>query len=109
MKKPIIGYVGMSHLGLNYAVATANKKFQVQCFDNNYETIKVLNKKKSPIYEKNLDFSIKKNFSKLNFTTEIKNIFKCDIVYISQDVPTNDQGKSNLNKIRKQINLVLKI
>ena len=108
MKKPIIGYVGMSHLGLNYAVATANKKFQVQCFDNNYETIKVLNKKKSPIYEKNLDFSIKKNFSKLNFTTEIKNIFKCDIVYISQDVPTNDQGKSNLNKIRKQINLVLK-
>ena len=40
----------MSHLGLNYAVATANKKFQV-LFDNNYETIKVLNKK-SPIYEK---------------------------------------------------------
>ena len=49
MKKPIIGYVGMSHLGLNHAVATANKKFQVQCFDNNYETIKVLNKKKSYI------------------------------------------------------------
>ena len=108
MKQTIVGYVGMSHLGLNYAVATANKKFQVQCFDSNTETIKVLNKKKSPIYEKNLDFSIKKNFSKLNFTTEIKNIFKCDIVYISQDVPTNDQGKSNLNKIKKQINLVLK-
>ena len=108
MKQTIVGYVGMSHLGLNYAVATANKKFQVQCFDSNPETIKVLNKKKSPIYEKNLDFSIKKNFSKLNFTTEIKNIFKCDIVYISQDVPTNDQGKSNLNKIKKQINLVLK-
>ena len=52
MKKTTIGYVGMSHLGLNYAVATAIKKFQVQCFDNNYETIKVLNKKKSPIYEK---------------------------------------------------------
>ena len=33
MKLPIIGFVGMSHLGLNYAVATANKKFKVICFD----------------------------------------------------------------------------
>ena len=108
MKKPIIGYVGMSHLGLNYAVATANKKFQVYCFDSNNETIKILNKKKSPVYEKNLDSHIKKNFSKLNFTNEIKNIFKCDIVFISQDVPTDNEGKSNLDIIRKQINLVLR-
>ncbi len=108
MKKTTIGYVGMSHLGLNYAVATANKKFHVYCFDSNKETIKILNKKKSPVYEKNLDFNIKKNYSNLNFTSQIKDIFKCDIVYISQDVPTNDKGKSNLDKIRKQINLVLK-
>ena len=30
MKLPVIGFVGMSHLGLNYAVATASKKFKVQ-------------------------------------------------------------------------------
>lgn len=108
MRKPIIGYVGMSHLGLNYAVATANKKFKVYCFDENDKTIEILNKKKSPIYEKNLDLNIKKNFDKLNFTTELKKIYKCDIVFISQDVPTNNEGKSNLKGIKKIINLVLR-
>ena len=108
MKKSIIGYVGMSHLGLNYAVATANKNFQVCCFDSSIENIKILKKKKSPVYEKNLETNIKKNFSKLNFTNEIKNIFKCDIVFISQDVPTNNQGKSNLDTVNKLIKLVIK-
>ena len=38
MKLPVIGFVGMSHLGLNYAVATASKKFKVICYDENIST-----------------------------------------------------------------------
>ena len=46
MKLPVIGFVGMSHLGLNYAVAVAKKKFKVVCYDENVSTINILNKKK---------------------------------------------------------------
>ena len=41
-----IGFVGMSHLGLNYAVATAKKKFKVICYDENVSIVNILNKKK---------------------------------------------------------------
>ena len=55
MKQPVIGYVGMSHLGLNYAVATASKKLKVICYDEDILKINLLKKKKSPIFEKNLE------------------------------------------------------
>ena len=49
MKKNLkVGFVGMSHLGLNYAVATAKKNFDVICYDENKSIINSLNKKKKP-------------------------------------------------------------
>ena len=42
-----IGFVGMSHLGLNYAVATAKKNFKVICYDENVSIVNILNKKKN--------------------------------------------------------------
>jgi UDPglucose 6-dehydrogenase len=83
MKLPVIGFVGMSHLGLNYAVATASKKFKVICYDENTTTISLLKKKKSPIFEKDLEKKIKSNFSNLIFTNDISELKYCDNVYIS--------------------------
>ena len=45
MKLPTIGFVGMSHLGLNYGVATASKKFKVFCYDEDISKINLLKKK----------------------------------------------------------------
>ena len=52
MKLPVIGFVGMSHLGLNYSVAVARKKFKVVCYDENVSTINILNKKKAQFLKK---------------------------------------------------------
>ena len=38
-----IGFVGMSHLGLNYAVASAIKGYDVVCYDENSRLIDLLN------------------------------------------------------------------
>ena len=65
MKYTTIGFVGMSHLGLNYAVATAKKNFKVICYDQNKEIVRILNKKKSPIFEKDLEKNIKSNRKRL--------------------------------------------
>ena len=100
MKKNLkVGFIGMSHLGLNYAVATAKKNFNVICYDENKNIINSLNKKKSPIFEKNLNKNIKSNFDKLKFTSDLNNIKFCDVVYISKDVETDEDGKSDLKGI----------
>ena len=65
---PKIGFVGMSHLGLNYAVATAKKNFKVICYDENKNTIDILNKKKIPIFEKDLEKNLRSHFCNLKFS-----------------------------------------
>ena len=52
--KLTIGYVGLSHLGINYAIASAIKGFNVVCYDDDKNIISSLKKKKIPFYEKNL-------------------------------------------------------
>jgi UDPglucose 6-dehydrogenase len=108
MRLPTIAFVGMSHLGLNYAVATASKKFKVICYDENISTIKLLKNKISPIFEKDLEKNIKLNFSNLKFTNNISDLKNCDNVYISQDVSTKISGESDLTATKGLINKTIK-
>jgi len=108
MKLLTIGFVGMSHLGLNYAVATASKKFKVICYDENISTINLLKNKISPIFEKDLEKKIKLNFSNLKFTNNILDLKNCDNVYISEDVSTKISGESDLTVIKGLINKTIK-
>ncbi len=103
-----IGYVGLSHLGINSAIAASMRGFSVICFDRDFNLISSLKKKKIPFYEKNALKNLKKKFDHFKFTNNIKELNKCDLVFISQDVPTNDKGKSNLIEIKKLINDVIK-
>ena len=101
MKKGLkVGFAGLTHLGINYAVASAVKGFNVICYDNNKELILSLKNKKIPFFEKNLERNLLKKFKNLNFTTSINDISKCDLVFISQDVQTDSFGKSNLLVIK---------
>lgn len=100
---PKIGFVGMSHLGLNYAVATAKKNFKVICYDENKNTIDILNKKKIPIFEKDLEKNLRSHFCNLKFSNNLSELNSCDVIYISKDVDTKINGKSDLLNIKKLI------
>lgn len=99
----IIGFLGMSHLGINYAVASAEKGFDVICYDVNFQKIKNLINNKIEFYEPGLKRLLKKNKKKIIFTNQINLIKKCDLVFLSQDVPTNHKNESNLILIDKLI------
>lgn len=98
-----IGFVGLSHLGLNYAVASAVKGFNVIGYDEKLNLVNDLKNKKISFFEKNLEKNLVKNFSKLKFTNKISDLKKCDIVFISQDVPTNNKGESDIEIIKNLI------
>ena len=107
--KLTIGYVGLTHLGVNYAIASAMKGFNVVCYDDNLDIISTLKKKKIHFYEKNTEKNLKKNFKQFKFTNKVTDLKNCDLVFISQDVPTDSNGKSNLLEIKKLIKRIVKI
>ena len=90
-----IGFCGMSHLGLCYSTAAAEKGFQVTCFDFDDKKINHLKNSNLEIEEPDLKDLINKNKKKLMYSNNISDLSSCDFVYFSFDVNTDNKGKSN--------------
>ena len=106
--KLTVGYIGLSHLGINYAIASAMKGFNIICYDEDKEIILSLKKKKIPFYEKDTEKNLKERFKQFKFTNTIDDLKECDLVFVSQDVPTDSYGKSDLIVIKNLIKKVVK-
>lgn len=98
--KPAIGFAGLTHLGVNSAVAAAAKDFHVTGFHNDESLIRSLKQGDLPVEEPGLQDLFREHKNKITFSAEPSALNACDIVYIATDVPTNDQGKSDLDPIR---------
>lgn len=99
MSAPVIGYAGMTHLGLNSAVAAAERGFSVVCFDPDAALSARLAKGELPVIEPDLAELRAKNAERLSFTSLVDALKRCDVVYVAPDVPTDDEGKSDLSGI----------
>ena len=94
----IIGFVGLSHLGLVSLCAAANKGCKIIGYDLNIDS-KLINENKVVINEPGLNSIFKKNRKSIKITKNIKDLNKCDLIYLSKDVPTDYKGKSDLKPI----------
>ncbi len=103
-----VGFAGMTHLGINSAVATAARGFDVLGFDHDAALVERLNRHEMPIVEPDLNELVSANAKRLRFSATPGDLATCDIVYIAADVPTDDHGKSNLAPIRDLIASVIK-
>jgi len=96
---PAIGYAGMTHLGLNSAVAAAERGFRVVCFDPDAALARRLTQGELPVVEPDLAELRAKNAERLQFTAAADDLRQCDVVYVAPDVPTDDEGRSDLSGI----------
>lgn len=96
----------MSHLGLVSATAAAAKGFQVVGFDPDAALIASLEQGRLPVVEPDLDELVAANRERLSFTAGPGGLAACDLVYIARDVPTDDQGQSDLGPIEELMALV---
>ena len=108
MSLPIIGFVGMTHLGLVSGVSAAEKGFSLVCFDPNTDRIAALNKGVLPVSEPQLADLVAKNSSRLRFTSESAELQSCDVIYVAPDVATDEQGQSDLQTINTLLDVVFK-
>jgi UDPglucose 6-dehydrogenase len=102
-----VGFAGMTHLGLVSATGTAAKGFDVVCYDSNPALVADLRAGRLPVLEPGLDDMVAANGARQKFTSDLADITSCDVVYIAPDVPTDDQGRSDLGPITEVISRIL--
>ena len=104
MKNFTIGFVGLSHLGLNYLAASAEKKFNVIGIETDNKLLSKIKNFDIPYEEKNLKKILKKNKKRIFFSNKFHFLNTCNLVFVSKDVSTNKAGVPNLKEIVKLIN-----
>jgi len=98
-----VGFFGLSHLGIVSAISLGSKSIKTIGIDQDSQLVDDLNRRKWPIQEPDLDtvYVAAKDF--VNFSASLDSLGKCDIIYISRDVPTDHAGRSDLSGIENLI------
>lgn len=99
MTRPVIGFAGLTHLGLCSAIAAAAKGFSVVGWHDDAGLVRCLKKADLPVNEPGLDALFAAARDRLSFASDVAALAECDIVFLAYDVPTDDAGASDLRSI----------
>src|SRR5205823_5823095 len=99
MTLPVVGYAGMTHLGVVSAIAGAEKGARIVCFDPDAALIERLQRGELPVLEPGLAELVKRNRDRIRFTSRLDEVAACELLYVAPDVPTDDSGSSDLRPV----------
>jgi len=109
MSRPLIGFAGMTHLGVNSAAAALARGFSVVGYDANRGVIEGLQAGRPPVVEPGLPEALAAHAGNAEYTAELAELARCNIVYIATDVPTDDSATSDLSGIQTLIDAVMRV
>ena len=95
----LVGFAGMTHLGIVSSVATAARGYTVLGYDGSEELVARVRRGELPVVEPGLDVLLAANRGRIDFGTSLHELNRCDVVYIAADVPTDDEAESDLAPI----------
>jgi UDPglucose 6-dehydrogenase len=104
--KPVVGFVGMTHLGLVSASAVASAGFETICFDRDQALVANLQNGRPGVLEPGLPELMAANGARQAFSADVADIARCDVVYVAPDIATDDEGRSDASLLREMIELV---
>ncbi len=99
----MIGFVGLSHLGLNYSLATAAKGFDVVAYDPDAALATRCTTGNFPIEEPGFKELFAANRGRLRYTSDAALLAQCDLVFYALDIRTNDRNESDTGPLTKLI------
>lgn len=106
MSAPVVAYVGLTHLGLVYGAAAAIGGFRVVAFDPDAKLVAALADGKLPVEEPGLEAAYGSQHARFTFVSDAAALSQADIVFISADVPTDDDGRSDLARTQRLLDAV---
>jgi len=99
----MIGFIGLSHLGLNYSLATAAKGFDVIAFDPDHALVASCAQGDFPIEEPSFKELFNAHRARLFYTAEFGELAKCDLVFYALDIRTNECNESDTGPLTELI------
>ncbi len=106
MNAPVVGFAGLTHLGLTSAAASAARGFQTVGYADEPQLVARLARHDLHVLEPGLPELLRENASRILFSADPQALARCDIVYVSVDVPTDEGGASDLAPIHGMIEAV---
>lgn len=100
MADVVIGFAGLTHLGIVSAAAAAIRGFDVIAFDSDADLVSRLARGDSVVIEPGLAEALATHGSRIRFSSSLESLADCDIIYVSGDVPTASDGTSDLGPVR---------
>jgi UDPglucose 6-dehydrogenase len=98
-----IGFIGLSHLGLNYSLATAAKGFAVVAYDPNAALALNCAAGKFPIEEPGFAELFAQHRGRIRYTADLDELAACELVFYGLDVRTNEKNESDLGPLTSLI------
>ncbi len=102
--KPVIGFAGLSHLGIVSSVAAASKDFRVIAYDPKKSLVDDLKAGRLPLLEAGLAEALKKISSNIQFTSDASGLKECGLLYFSIDIVTDQENQSDPSALMDLIN-----
>jgi UDPglucose 6-dehydrogenase len=97
----MVGFIGLSHLGIIYSMATAAKGLEVLGFDSDPGLCQALTDGQFPITEPGLEELYRNHRARIRFTANPADLAGCNLLFFSRDVPTDEANRSDLGPLRK--------
>ena len=104
----MIGFAGLSHLGIISSIATASKGFEVIAYDQRPDLCGDLALERLSVLEPDLPELLSANKARLRFTSDPAALSACDVIYFSLDVSTDQENRSDLSGLRRLIEEVVR-
>lgn len=107
MTQPVIGFAGLSHLGLVSGICAASKGFPLVGFDARPGLAHNLQRGELPISEPDLNRLLKENRDPITFTSDPQILNTCDVVYFALDIQTDEKNQSDVSGLQQLISEVV--
>lgn len=103
----MIGFAGLSHLGIVSSIAVASKGFEVIAYDPTAALCEELSNGNLPVFEPDLAELLATSRSRIRFIADPAALNKCDVLFFSVDVPTDSDNRSDLSTLHWLIDEVV--
>lgn len=95
----MIGFAGLSHLGLVSAAAAASKGCDVVGYDDDAALCASLGAGQLPVHEPGLPELMAEHRARLTFSADATALAACDVIFVAIDVPTDASDRSDVGPV----------
>jgi UDPglucose 6-dehydrogenase len=95
----VIGFAGLSHLGVVWSTAAAARGFDVVAYDPSPELVADLRRGRLPVHEPGLPELLRAAAGRLTFTDAPQALADCAVVVLARDVATDADNRSDLGAL----------